>query len=236
MIYIVLVEPENDGNCGAIARVMKNFSNKNLILINPKCNHLSDTALNRAKHAKEILKKAKVMKKISSIKVDYLIGTTSQLGTDYNIPRLPLTPQQFAEKINQSKKIAILFGRESSGLNNKEIEKCDFVVTIPTSKEYPTMNISNAVTIILYEIFKKFGKEKINEHIRLVSKKDKDVVLNLINKTLNQLHFTTKQKKETQKKVWKKVIGKSFLTKREAFALCGFFKKIISKKTKRKKV
>ena len=58
MISTILIEPETPGNIGAIARSMKNFDLKNLILINPKCGHLDKEALDRATHAKEILKNA----------------------------------------------------------------------------------------------------------------------------------------------------------------------------------
>ena len=85
MISIILIEPEISENIGFVARVMKNFDFKDLILINPKCD--LDKANKTAKHAKDILKKAKI-KKISFLKkFDFLIGTTAILGTDYNISR-----------------------------------------------------------------------------------------------------------------------------------------------------
>jgi len=227
MISIILVEPQTEGNIGAVARVMKNFDFKDLVLINPKADHLAREALDRATHAKTILKKAKVKDFSYLSRFDYLIGTTSMIGSDYNIPRSPLTSQQLAEKISKVKgKIGLLIGRESTGLNNEEIKKCDFVVAIPASKKYPTMNVSHAVSIILYELFKKLGKGKINEHINFATKKDKEIILKSINKVLDKIEFSTKEKKETQKIVWKRTIGKGLLTKREAFALIGFFKKL----------
>lgn len=227
MTSIILVEPETEGNIGAVARVMKNFDFKDLVLISPKANHLGREALDRATHAKNILKKAKV-KDFSYLKnFDYLIGTTAMLGSDYNIPRSPLTAEQLAEKVSKVKgKIGILIGREGSGLNNEEIKKCDFIVAIPTSKKYPTMNISHAVSIILYELFKKSGKKKINEHINFATKQDKEIILRYVNKVLDKMEFSTKEKKETQRIVWKRIVGKAILTKREAFALIGFLRKL----------
>jgi len=228
MISIILMEPKLSANVGAIARVMKNFGFNDLVLINPKCNHLSQTARNRAKHANDVLQKAKVKKKGFLKQFDYIIATTAVLGTDYNIPRSPITPKQLAEKINSidKLKIGILIGREGPGLTNKEILESDFIVTIPASPEYKTMNISHAVGIILYELFMKSKKAKTHEHIIFASKKEKEIILKNLNKILNRLDFKTKEKKETQKKVWKRLLGKSFLTKREAFALIGFLKKL----------
>ncbi|MBW2980898.1 TrmJ/YjtD family RNA methyltransferase [Candidatus Woesearchaeota archaeon] len=229
MISVVLIEPETSGNIGAIARVMKNFEFDDLVIINPKCKPLAKEALDRATHAKSILKKSKI-KKINYLRTfDYLLATTAILGTDYNIPRSPISPEQLAEKLSKiSKKlrIGLLIGREGTGLSNKEISMCDFIVTIPSSKKYPTMNVSHATSIILYEISKKQDKKKSSEHIIFATRKEKDVILGYMNKIFNKLTFSTKEKKETQKKVWKRIIGKSFLTKREAFAVMGFLRKL----------
>jgi len=229
MISVILIEPKLSANIGAIARVMKNFNFTNLVLINPKCNHLSQMARNRAKHANDILTKTKIKKKSYLNQFDYLIATTAVLGSDYNIPRCPITPRQLGDKlakIDPKKKIGLLIGRESSGLTNEEIQKSDFVVSVPTSKRYSTLNISHAVAIILYEIFQSSGELKINDHIVSASKKEKDIILKKVGNILNRLDFSTEEKKQTQKKVWKRIIGKSLLTKREAFALLGFLRKL----------
>jgi len=212
------MKPETPGNIGAICRAMANFDLKNLILINPKCNHLDQEARNRAKHANYILEKAKVLKRLP--KMDCMIATSAITGTQYN-PRSPLTPKQLGEIIPKTGKIGLLIGPESSGLSNEQILKSDFVVTIPASIEYPVMNISHACIILFYELFKK--GETIND---LATAKDKEVLFDYIKKILNKLKFSTKEKKETQKIIWKRLLGKSFLTKREAFCLIGFFKKI----------
>ena len=225
MIYIALLESETPGNVGAIARVMKNFDVSKLILINPKCDHLDITSTARAtKHAKDILKKSKIVKKFSYLKrFDYIIGTTAIKGGNYNLPRVTLLPEKIFDKIKSLKNnIVILFGREGNGLTNEEVKLCDIMVSIPSSKEYPTMNISHSVGIILYELFKIEYKEKIE----LASRKEKKILLKEIDKKINSFKFSTKEKKETQKIVWKKILNKAILTKREVFSLFGFFKKL----------
>ncbi len=222
---VILLEPQSAGNIGAIARVMSNFGFENLVLINPQCDHLCEEAQGRAKHARNVLKKAKIIQIDALKKYHTVIGTTSQLGTDYNIPRSPLSPMQLAEIIPQSKKdIGILFGREGIGLKNNEIELCDFVVTIPTSKKYPTMNLSHSVAVICYELFK--AQENITSHIRFASDVDKKQIMKMVDAQISKMKFSTPAKKETQEKIWKRIVAKSFLTKREAFALMGFFRKL----------
>ena len=135
---IILQESKNAGNIGAIARAMKNFEFSNLILLNPQCNHLSKEAIDRATHAKEILQNAKIIKKLD---YDTLIGATAIIGTDYNLNRTPISPETLA-KMQLKGKVGILLGREDHGLNNEELESCDIIITIPSSKKYPTMNES----------------------------------------------------------------------------------------------
>jgi len=223
MISVALIEPKTPGNIGAVARCMKNFGLNKLILINPKCDHLSKESLDRASHANDILKKAEKMSFDQLVKkFDYVVATSSIVGTDYNIPRSPLTP----DKLHLYKNMVILFGREDHGLSNEEILKCDFVVTIPTSKRYASMNISHSAAIIFYELFKSNKQEKVSSHIVFASRRDKEILLNLVYNSLDKLDFLTDKKKDTQKKVWKRLIGKAMITRREVFALCGYFRKI----------
>ena len=229
MINVILIEPEVEGNIGAVARVMVNFGFKNLVLINPKVDHLSLEATSRASHAKDILKKAKVKDEKFLKCFDYLVATTAKIGSDYNIPRCPLSPEELAvklSKLDKKTKVGIVFGRESRGLTNEEIKLCDFSVTIPSHKKYATLNLSHSVGIILYSLFLKSKTEKTGENIMPIALREKEQLLLILNKALDKMSFATKEKKETQRIVWKKMIGKAFLTKREAFALMGFLKKI----------
>ncbi len=226
MISIILIEPETSGNVGAVARVMANFDVKDLILVDPRCDHLDEEAMNRACHAKSILKKAKVESFDDIKRFNTLIATTSKTGSDYNVPRVPISPNQLAKK--PDKKIALVFGREGKGLSNKEVEMCDFSVTIPASSKYSALNLSHSVAIILYELFKEKddSEKRLEEKFIPASKTYKDVIQKKLDLILNQLNFATKEKKDTQKLVWKRIFGKSFLTKREAFAVLGFFRKL----------
>lgn len=219
---IICTEPQTPGNLGAIARAMKNFGFENLVLLNPKCNHVEKEALDRATHAKDILQNAKIVK---SLEYDTLIGTTAILGTDYNLVRTPITPEMLAQ-MDLKGNVGLIIGREADGMRNEELKACDIVVSIPTSKKYPTMNVSHAATIIMYELFKVSKNEKLGQHIKPAKKEDKDRLLQLIDSKMDCLSFTTEYRKRTQHTVWKKIIGKSNPTKREIMALFGFMKKI----------
>ena len=203
-ISVILIEPENPGNTGAICRAMKNFDFEELILVGPTFDVDTSELRNRAKWANDLVDKIelipkyneKALKKIRK-DFDYLIATTAKLGRDYNILRSPITPEQLAERLSElelqknnddkkSKKgkknitIGIVMGREGSGLTNNELELMDFTVTIPTSKKYGTMNLSHATTIIMYEIFKKISEENIISHIAPISEPEKKQLMKLL--------------------------------------------------------
>lgn len=235
MLTVVLVEPETAGNVGSVARVMKNFGVRQLVLINPKCNPLDGEAYGRAMHARDILKAAEVVKSFSSLKkFDCVVATTAALGSDYNVLRSPITPDQLAQQLSQrfgnhSRKsgVALVFGREGSGLTSSEIGKCDLVVTIPASKKYRALNLSHAVAIVLYELFKPSKSPKLASHIPLASRHEKKLAESMVNEIIASMDFAINSKKETQRLVWQRLINKSFLTRREMYALLGFLRKII---------
>lgn len=220
---IIAQEFKTPGNIGALARVMHNFDFDRLILWNPQCDHLCKEALDRATHAKEILHHVRIIDTVESY--DVLIGTTSIVGTDYNVVRNVIPISKLATMPLKGK-VGLIFGREGDGLTTEELKKCDIVVTIPTTKKSPTMNVSHAAAIVLYELFTHTKKQKTGDTIPYAGKKEKEQFMQLLEKKLKMMSFPTEEKRETQRMVWKKVIGKSMLTRREIMALFGFLKRI----------
>lgn len=231
-LRVILMRSEHPGNIGAVARSMANFGYTDLVLVSPQVNHLDEEALRRAKHAGKILKNAHVISSLQEAQCDWLIATSGLLGSDENIPRIPLTPTEIATRIAgmKGRTVGILFGPESSGLTNEEIASADAFISIPTHPSYPILNVSHAVAIILYTFFCATQEQQRKDIYTPISGKDKEILLGLVDKTLDGLDFPTPDKRETQKKVWHRFIGKSFLTRRESFALMGFFKKLLKKR------
>ncbi|MDR2873912.1 MAG: RNA methyltransferase [Methanobrevibacter sp.] len=225
-IHIIFIEPESLGNIGFIARVMANFGLKNLVLINPP--KLEKEAYYYAVHAQNIVKNAKIYKtldeSLKSLPIEFVIGSTGKPGGSYNLSRIAMKPDELNKTINFKNKIAILFGREGNGLNNNEIEKCDIIVSIPTNKLYPVMNVSHAVAIMLYELFKdknEFSAIDIYEAKSI----EKEYLLSEIEEVIETLNLP-KHKKRTSLKSFKNIISRAFITGREAHTLKGLFRKI----------
>ncbi len=225
--YIILVEPKYAGNAGSVARVMKNFGFSNLILVSPKFSLDDEDCIKFAMHAYDIIEKAKVYDNFDEVvkKMDYVVGTSSiESKDDKHHLRKAFTARQFAKEIYKlDGKIGIAFGREDYGLLNEEIKKCDLLVKIPTSDEYPSLNLSHAVCIVLYELFvSKYNPVEIN----LADGKEKEKLYEFFEKLLDAINYP-EHKKENTKILFRRVIGRAMLSKWEYHSLMGVFKKAI---------
>ena len=152
-IKVVLVGTTHPGNIGASARAMKNMGLLNLALVTPK-EFPSDAATFRSKAAKDVLENAKVFEDLKDAVADceLVIGTSAR---DRKVPWPVLNPKESAEEVAKSAlhhQIAIVFGREDRGLTNEELGLCNLHVHIPSDPEYSSLNLSQAVQILTYEI------------------------------------------------------------------------------------
>ncbi len=232
--YIVLAEPKYGGNIGAIARSMANFGFKNLYLINP-CN-LNGDCYARAMHAQDILKNAKIFPSFNeAIKnLDYLVATSSiESKTEKKHLRLPLNLFDFCNKIFQiDGNIGLVFGREDYGLLNQEIAMCDIMVRIPTSKLYSSMNLSHAVTIVLFSLFT--NTKKIHDNKRILDRIEKEQLFKFFSVLLESIEYPN-HKKENTEIMFKRLMGRAMPSKWEYHTLMGVLSKSIYKIMKNKK-
>jgi tRNA/rRNA methyltransferase/tRNA (cytidine32/uridine32-2'-O)-methyltransferase len=153
-IKIVLVETTHPGNIGAVARAMKNMNMTELCLVAPKI-FPSSEATARAAGADDLLATANVVASLEEAiaNCQLVIGTSARRRT---ISWPELTPKQCAEKIiihELNQKVAIVFGRENSGLKNHELDLCHYLLHIPCDQSYSSLNIAAAVQIVCYELF-----------------------------------------------------------------------------------
>ena len=153
-IKIVLVETTHPGNIGAVARAMKNMAMANLWLVSPKI-FPSAEATSRASGADDVLAKATICKSLQEAIADcqIVIGASARCRT---ISWPEMTPRECAEHVvpnGSDNKIAIIFGRENSGLKNHELDLCHFLLRIPCNSEYSSLNIAAAVQVVCYELF-----------------------------------------------------------------------------------
>ena len=229
-VRVVLVEPEKPGNIGAVARSMKNFNLYDLWIVNSKT-PLTLEARAFATHGYDVLTRAKKVKTLKQglRNLDLVVGTSSIVATSKsNLARVPVTPFELARRISTFKgNMGILFGRESSGLSNEEVEACDFIVTIPASGKYNVLNIASAASIVFYELFR---ARTARRGPMLASKAVKVRLLLQFGRLVN-LTGVQRHKRRLVQRSFRNIISRSFMTRREASLLLGVFRRASAKLT-----
>ncbi|MFL5244499.1 MAG: RNA methyltransferase [Gemmataceae bacterium] len=153
---VVLVRPEVAGNLGATARAMRNFGLSDLCLVAPVARPDDRQARQLSTHGEGILDKANIVPDLSAALADcvLVVGTSARTGGPFRGQSVG-TPRQIAPEIVGSMAhgpVALVFGPEPSGLTNKEVTRCHFLMHIPTDLTYGALNLAQAVAICLYEI------------------------------------------------------------------------------------
>ena len=240
---IILIRPEHSENIGSIARIMANFDFEKLVIFNPiehVENIFSYHTHGFAMHGKEILMNAKIIELIekdnhtSELKkyldrFDIVLATTSKGKRYSNIQRLAIFPEDLTLSPSlKPLKIAILFGRESRGLDNEEISLADIILRIPTGSSYPTLNISHACGIIIYEIFRKVNRVNIGRGknpVLLASRENRQSLLKIVENLIEKLKIKT-HKKENVYFAFRNVFERAFMSRKELSLITGVFSKV----------
>jgi len=150
---IVLVNTSHPGNIGAAARAMKNMGLSELCLVDPQ-RYPSAEATARASGADDLLSRAKRFGTLDEAIADavLVIGASAR---SRSLPVPMLDPRACAKLVYEqpeAQAVAILFGRERSGLSNQELDRCHYLVQIPSNPQYPSLNIAAAVQVVVYEL------------------------------------------------------------------------------------
>jgi len=216
---VILAEPRIPGNIGSVARAMSNFGVAELILYNP-CT-LGDDAYRFSKHGRHIVENSRIVDSFEEAIAghDLIIGTSGiPTGNEKKFLRHPTTPSEFSEHVRSREgRIGLVFGREDQGLNNEELAKCDILVTIPTSDENPIMNLSHAVTVILYELYM-LDKGPMKK--TLAGAKEKETLNDLFSGLLDDIAYSEHKKAKT-KVMFRKIIARAELSQWEFHTLAG---------------
>jgi tRNA/rRNA methyltransferase len=222
-VRIVLIEPASEGNVGSICRAMKNFGFDDLWLVNP-CK-LGDFAKAMASHARDVLEEVITVSTLDEALqgCDLVVGTTGKPGESMRQHiRMPFfTPSELRTMLeDKSGRVAILFGREDHGLSAEELSRCDVVINIPASDEYPILNISHAVAIVLYEIAGIEGGD-----FPLPSGEMLELLYRHFESLLEEVNHP-EHKRDKTLLMFRRIIGRAMLTNREYFSLMGVLRDI----------
>ena len=226
-VVVVLVGPKNEGNIGAVARAMKNFGARRLVLVDP-C-PIGEEARKRAVHGVDILDAARTVRSVDAALrgVDLVAGTTGiATASEKKFLRIALTPKEFAQRVApMDGSLAILFGREDFGLLDAELARCDLLVSIPASPLYTVMNLSHAAVVVLYELFAtRSGKDAR----RRASGPEKEVLHRAFSEIMEATDYPSHKRGRTRI-MFRRLVGRAVPSKWEFHALMG----VLTRATKR---
>ena len=237
-IYFILVRPQLGENIGASARALKNFGFNKLRIVNPRDPWPNAKAEITSVGASDLLKICKVFRSIDASidDLDMVIATTSRAR---NVNKKIISMEKLKKKINKNKKIGFLFGPESSGLSNDDISYADFAVKIPTNKNFQSINLSHAVILFCYEIFRKLSNKKNSikslHKNKTVKKKEVTKFVNFLIFSLNSIGFLQpKNKKRSMIRNIRNIFYRIDLTDKEIRTLLGIFTCINRSKLKKR--
>ena len=177
----ILVNPQLGENIGACARALKNFGFSNLNIVAPRDPWPNTKARMTSVGAYNIIQKAKIYKNVSdAVKQFDLVFASTARQRDVNKKHISIT--NFVKILSKYKKtnIGIMFGPEASGLSNHDLSLSNFIIQIPTSNKLTSLNLSHAVIIICYEIYKSLNLTKFKKEIMLSKLTSKSSIRNLI--------------------------------------------------------
>ena len=189
-IAIILVFPENPDNIGAVARAVKNMDFVDLRLVAPPLKWRA-RARKMAVSAGDILSQAKVYASLQEAIEDLglVIGTTRRMGGQ----RGPfLSFNKAVSKIRGSshhQRMGLVFGRESKGLANEESALCDHLMTIPTGTSYPSLNLAQAVMVMLFTLSWGRRMKEPTSHARALNKKEIEITVAHFEEALKTLGY-----------------------------------------------
>ncbi|MGC8587273.1 MAG: RNA methyltransferase [Candidatus Micrarchaeia archaeon] len=223
MLKLVIVEPRYQINIGYIARVAKNFGIKKLYFVNPRAKLDGIQSVKFSKHASELLKGAKVYGSFEEAisDCDIVVGTTGiWQKAKANFKNIYLIQDAFDRIAKVSKertKVCLLIGRDDTGLTHEELERCDMIAYIGANPEYPVLNISHALAVLLF-VFTMHANAAIYKDLAPLpaSSSEIEALLRAFDKTIEKKRI---RDKGAVKRVFRKIISTAQPTGVEVRAL-----------------
>ena len=230
-LKIILVEPSGPLNVGSIARLCSNFNVDQLRIVSPKCDIYSLETKKMALKGIKFIKESNIYESlIDSISdCDLVLATCGRIHykKDHDQDSLE-NISTWIRNFKEVKNLAIIFGREDRGLTNRELLMAHKVITVNTHKNFPSLNLSHAVSIVLYELSKITKADNILKKKELdfaTSKQIEDSFLE-IEKLLLKTGYVLPHTLNSKISKFKKYIHRSETSKRELDTIRGIVHQI----------
>ena len=225
-VRIALVHPQNGRNVGAICRAMKNMGFADLFIVGGENLDVERAAV-VAVHAADVLESSERVASLQEAVADAALVAGVTRRTGRRRKAFSLSSEELAEKIcrKNSGLTAIVFGNEESGLSDIDLSLCNHAVRIPSSSLFPSLNLSHAVQIVLYDIFRT-GMASSLRRFAPVTRNDLDRHVDVMLQSLQNIGFFKQVTSEDMRIFLRDVFARAGLSVREVRRLEGIFRKI----------
>ena len=240
IVRIVLVETTHAGNIGAVARAMKTMGLADLALVRPRA-YQTHECYARASGADDIIDNATVHADLQSALEDsaWVIGTSARLRS-LRWPQYDAREAAAQVDVHSSAgPVAIVFGRESSGLSNDELARCSALLTIPAENEFSSLNLGAAVQVVCYEIMMASlagrtaqGAEQTSDQVAsesIATQRELEHFYHHLTGVMSEVGFFNKDNPRLLDGRLRRLFNRSGMLKTEVQLLRGFFSAIEKK-------
>jgi tRNA/rRNA methyltransferase len=231
-VDVVLVRPKEDGNVGAVARVGRNFGADRLVLVAPRA-PVGAEARRRSMGGLPLLRTAARAPTFDRAVegADLVVGTTDlSTGRSTAYLRRSVSPERLGEILNSLEgRVALVFGPEDNGLSRTELARCDLLVHIPARREFPTLNLSHAVGIVLYAVHRAHGPADPETtpapEVLALNGREKELFLERLAELLRRTAYPP-HKRRGLILLFRRVLGRATPTEAEYRMMLGLFKSL----------
>ena len=234
-VRFVLVGTTHPGNIGAAARAMKTMGVSQLHLVEP-LHYPSAEATARASGADDVLANAVIHDDLASA----LVGCHKVYGMSARLRHLPvpvMNPRQAVEQIQHyadDTQVAIVFGREHSGLSNEELDRCQFLINIPANPAYSSLNLAAAVQVFAYELKMTFDPAieagRIGENREMIDARDLEHLYQHFEQSLTAIGFLNPDNPRSLMRRLRRLFNRADLDRNEVQILHGILRAAENKK------
>jgi TrmH family RNA methyltransferase len=228
-IRFVLVGTTHPGNIGAAARAMKTMGLSELHLVSPKI-YPDAEATARASGADDVLAKAVVHDSLDGA----LQGCHQVYGMSARLRHLPVPVVNPREAVGQIQnysadtKVAILFGREHSGLNNEELDRCQHLINIPANPDYSSLNLAAAVQVFAYELKMSFDPSivhgRVGEQREAIAAEDMEHLYQHFERSMTTIGFLDPENPRNLMRRIRRLFNRADLDRNEVQILHGLLR------------
>jgi len=239
-LTIILVRPQGPINIGSVCRAMMNFGVTRLRLVSPCSGYKSLEAKKMALTAFSVLETAQIFDTLDQALHDIHVayGTTRRFGKYRKNFLTPATAGAQIAGAGPKIRSALVMGPEDTGLETRDLDLCQQFITIPTHDAYPSMNLSHAVSVLLYETrmhsdsAKQFYDPKVNNP---ATGEEMESMFDHMRQTLLDIDYLDPQNPDHLLRTFRRIFGSAGLSARDIRIIRGLMSRIDWTEAQRKK-